>query len=275
MTAGSRDGYGDLHSHLVPSVDDGVRSLDEALAGVGRLIDAGVRRIVTTPHLRGSLTRDLDAFESRMEEMDRAWDAVSAAVAEAHPDLEFRRGHEVMLDTPDADLSDPRVRLGGGDFVLVEWPRLQVPPETPAVVGRIRFSGLRPIIAHPERYAGVDRELRVMDEWRRMGAYLQVSHGSLVGRYGDRARTRAFRILRRGWADYLSSDYHGRPGQELYLGEAREVLASQGGEEHFALLAGRNPARLFRGEEPLPVPQLEVERGFWERLKAIFVPEGD
>lgn len=270
MTGGSSEGYGDLHSHLVPGVDDGVRDLDQALAAVDRMMERGIRRIVTTPHLNGSLTREPDAFSSRMQSMDRAWEKVSEAVADRRPELDFRRGHEVMLDIPDVDLSDERVRLGGGDFVLVEWPRLQVPPETPRVVSRIRFSGLRPVIAHPERYMGVDRELTVFEEWRRMGAYLQVSHGSLVGRYGDRARTRALRILKRGWADYLSSDYHGRPGQELYLNRARELLEGEGGAEHFDLLTRTNPARLFRNEEPVPVPALELDGGFWQRVKELF-----
>lgn len=275
MSDRSSGGYGDLHSHLVPAVDDGARTMDEALAGVERMVDVGVRRIITTPHLRGSLTREAEAFESRMEAVDRAWRQVSEEVAEAYPDLDFRRGHEIMLDIPDVDLSDARLRLGGGDFVLVEWPRLQVPPGTPGVVSRIRFAGLKPIIAHPERYTGVDRELSVLESWRRSGGFLQVSYGSLVGRYGDRVRARAFRILERGWADYLSTDFHGRPGHELFLDEAAKLLEEQGGREHFDLLAGTNPARLCRGEEPLPVPALEVKRGFWERLRGIFVSNAD
>lgn len=266
-------GYGDLHSHLVPGVDDGAPSVEDALEGVGRMVDAGFERIVTTPHLDGSLTRQPDAFASRMERMDRAWKGVRDAVSEAHPELDFRRGHEVMLDQPDVDLSDERVRLAGTSFVLVEWPGLQVPPQTSRVLSRIRFGGLRPVVAHPERYRGLDRELRIVDEWRGAEAFLQVSYGSLVGRYGDRARRNAFRLLNRGWADYLSTDFHGRPHLELYVREARRALLEEGGEEQFALLARENPARLLRDQEPLPVPELGLDRSFWQRLKELFTPE--
>lgn len=273
MTDTGSDGYGDLHSHLVPGVDDGVRDLEEALEAVGRMCAVGIRRIVTTPHLVGSLTREPEAFESRMESLDGAWQKVSREVEHRHPELEFERGHEVMIDVPDVDFSDVRVRLAGTDFVLVEWPRLQVPPGTPGVVSRIRFAGLRPVIAHPERYWGMDRDLEIVEEWRRMGAYLQVSYGSLLGRYGDEPRTRAFRLLKRGWADYLSSDFHGRPRQELHLERARALLEDEGGAEHFDLLARTNPSRVLRGQEPLSVPPLELRGGFWQRLKALFAPE--
>ncbi len=274
MPEGTADGYGDLHSHLVPGVDDGVRDLSEALAAIGRMVDAGIRHIVTTPHLDGTLTHTPEAFRARMDAMDRAWEAVRSAAVERWEGLEFRRGHELMLDTPDADVSDERLRLGGTSFVLVEWPRLHVPPHTADVVSRLRFAGVRPIIAHPERYYGIDRELAVVEGWRRAGAYLQVTHGSLVGRYGDSARTRAFRLLKRGWVDYLSTDYHGRPGRDLHLAEARRLVEKEGGDEQFDLLTRTNPIRLLGDEEPLPVPRLDLDGGFWARLRGIFTSGG-
>lgn len=273
MSAVESGGYGDLHSHLVPGVDDGARSLEDALEGVGRMVDAGIGRIVTTPHLDGSLTRQPEAFASRMERMDDAWRRVRDAVFEAYPGLDFRRGHEVMLDLPDVDLSDERIRLGGTSFVLVEWPGLQVPPETSRVLSRIRFGGLRPVIAHPERYRGLDPELRLVGEWRRAEAFLQVSYGSLVGRYGPRARRNAFRLLEKGWADYLSTDFHGRPHLKLYVDEGRRALLQEDGKEQLELLARENPGRLLRDEDPLPVPGLSLGRSFWQRLKDLFTPE--
>lgn len=276
MTEDTPSGLGDLHSHLVPAVDDGAPTLEDALEGIERMREAGIERIVTTPHLEGSLTREPDGYNSFLDRMDEAWQKVSTAAAERFPELDFRRGQEVMLDIPDVDFSDQRIRLGGTSFVLVEWPRLHVPPETPRVVSRIRFGGLKPVIAHPERYSGVDPDLQIMGEWRRMGAYLQVTYGSFVGRYGDRAKRRAFRLLERGWIDYLSTDFHGRPRLDLYLSEARQILERAGADEQFALLASTNPARLLEDEEPLPVPGVERESGLWKRLRRLFGQgEGD
>ncbi len=257
----------DLHNHLVPGVDDGARSLDDTLGSVERMTQEGIRRILTTPHLDGSLTLDRELLEERLSEVSAAFERAAEAVAGRFPDVELRRGHEVMMDVPDVRFDDPRTRLNGSSFVLVEWPRLQLPPGTTAALARIRSQGYRPIVAHPERYIGI--ELSLARQWREVGSYLQVNYGSLAGRYGSEARAFAFRLLRRGWVDYFSSDFHGRPERRIYRREAAQRLEELGASDTFARLSGTNPSRVFTDEEPLPVPVLPAERGFWAKVKEI------
>ena len=262
----------DIHSHLVPDVDDGARNLEDVLDSVARMTREGIRKILTTPHLDGSLTANTERLEERLSEVDTAFETARRAVAEGFPEVEFRRGHEVMLDVPDVDFSDPRVRLGGTSFVLVEWPRLHLPPGTVQVLNRIGDAGYRPIVAHPERYIGVD--LNVARAWREAGAYLQVNYGSLDGRYGGEARSFALKLLRRGWADYLASDYHGRPDRKLYRTEVWHRMEALGGHEALVHLCLTNPGRVFRDESPLPVPPLPPEQGLWAKVKGILSQEG-
>lgn len=257
----------DIHSHLVPGVDDGSRTLDDTLESVGRMSALGIRRIVTTPHLRGSLSLDRAAFHERLEEVDSAWEQAVGVVAERHPEVRLERGHEVMLDVPDVDLADPRVRLAGTSFVLVEWPRLRLPPSTGKVIRRIVSEGYRPVIAHPERYIGLSRSIPSVIEWREAGAHLQVNYGSLVGRYGGEARMAALGLLRRGWVDYLSSDFHGRPGLPVDKEEAWSRMEDLGGEEALTLLCVVNPGRILDDKAPLPVPALPPRRSVLEKVK--------
>ena len=266
MTAGVEARVGDLHSHLVPGVDDGARSIEESLEAVERMVANGIGRIVTTPHLNASLTRDTDRLEECLEKVDRAWRELAEQVGERFPDLEFFRGHEVMLDVPDPDLTDSRLRLAGTSFVLVEWPRLQIPPQTERVIGRIVESGYHPIIAHPERYSGMKQELTVAGAWRNAGAYLQVNHGSFVGRYGPDARGVATEFVARGWVDYLSSDFHARAHLQIHLTDAQDFFTTNGGQEQLRVLTVSNPARVLRGELPLPVSPLRTRRPFWSRF---------
>jgi protein-tyrosine phosphatase len=263
-------GLTDLHSHLVPGVDDGARTVEDALEGIGRLWEAGVRTLVTTPHLEGFLTQIPQKLDDRLGEVDRAWESLESAAGGAFPGMRLLRGHEVMLDVPDPVLTDPRVRLAGTPFVLVEWPRLRVPPATTQVLARLRDQGVRIILAHPERYHGMDSEGNLAGAWRQMGALLQVNYGSLVGRYGEGPRKRAFAFLERGWVDLFSTDFHGRPHLNLFIDEVRDAMDALGGEEQFDVLARQNPSRILWGGELLPAPPLAVKKGLREKVWNLF-----
>ncbi len=263
--------FADVHNHLVPDVDDGARHVEDTLDAVERLTLLGIRKIVTTPHLEGRLSLEPDALEERLAEVTEAFEVASAAVAEAFPEVDLRRGHEVMLDIPDVDFSDPRMRLGGTRFALVEWPRLHLPPGTTKVLRRIRDEGHVPIVAHPERYVGIDLELAA--SWRDAGALLQVNYGSLDGRYGPDAHKLAMRLLRRGWVDYMASDFHARPDRSIYMLEARDRLQEMGAGEAFVTMSLTNPARILRDEMPLPVAPLPLERGLWARVRGLLGSE--
>ena len=260
------DGTTDLHSHLVPGVDDGARTIEESLEGVARMLDAGITRIVTTPHVDASICRDEARFASRMAELDAGFDELRAAMGEAHPDVELSRGQEVMLDDPFPDLTDPRLRIAGTRFVLVEWPRLSIPPSTPDVIARIRETGWIPIIAHPERYRDILRDFGVVSAWRRAGACLQMNNGSLVGRYGRAPQAAAIRLLEGGWVDLLSSDFHARAHLSVFLTEVEEWMRARGYDEVLELLTRVNPARILSDELPEPVPSVTIERSLWTRL---------
>jgi len=263
----------DLHSHLVPGVDDGARDLDDTLYAIEAMTGEGIRKILTTPHLDGSLTRKPEELEERLTEVTEAWEEAALAIGERFPEVDFRRGHEVMLDVPDVDFSDPRIRLAGTSFVLIEWPRLHIPPGTVHVIENIVAAGYRPIIAHPERYIGMDRALGEAVRWRQAGAYLQVNYGSLLGRYGGEARSTAFRLLRRGWVDYLSSDFHPRPDRKLNKAEVWQQLHDLGAQEALVHMGLTNTSRVFRDELPLPVPLIPPEKGFWAKVKTILNPD--
>lgn len=259
----------DIHNHLVPGVDDGARDIGAVLESIERMTRHGIRRVITTPHVVGSLSLDPERLEDRLDTVTRAWEEAAVAIGQSFPEVEYRRGHEVLLDVPNVDLSDERMRMAGTSFVLVEWPRMRLPPGTAQVLGRIAEQGYHPIVAHPERYEGLGAALPLAQQWREVGAYLQVNYGALAGRFGSEAQSTAYRLLRRGWVDYLASDFHGHTQLKLYKSEAWEALEELGAEEVLVHLCSTNPGRILNDEAPLPVPPLPVERGFWARLKGM------
>ncbi len=122
-------------------------------------------------------TGDPAGFADFLGQVDASFESLRLAVERQFPGFALRRGHEIRLDRPDPDLSDARVRLGGSDAVLVEWPAFQIPPETPSVLRGLLGQGVRPVLAHPERYRGYDADLGLIGRWREAGVLLQVPFG--------------------------------------------------------------------------------------------------
>jgi len=249
----------DLHAHLMPGVDDGAESEVETREALLRMREAGVERATATPHFKASLVADAGALGSRLAELDAGWAKAQAVAAEVGMRLE--RAAEVMLDTPEPDFSDARLRLAGGSFVLVEFPYLSVPPRSSDVIARIRSAGWTPIVAHPERYMGMDAELERARSWRERGAYLQLNGRSLLGTYGSTARQLAVALLERGLVDYVASDYHalGRPRIAEYAAALDELGAGEAAD----LLLRVNPARALDGQAPIPVGSIRAPRRRW------------
>lgn len=263
-------GRTDFHSHLVPGVDDGAREPAESAYALGRFRAEGVGQVITTPHFMGSLTLNPARLEARLAELDAGWNTLAGVVrddAALHGSaLRVERGVEVMLDVPEPDLREPRLRLAGGPFVLVEYHNLQLPPNAEVAITALVRQGWRPVIGHPERYRNLAPSLGQIASLRQAGALLQVNAGSLFGDYGRTAASHARAVLANGWADYLSSDYHcrGEPG----LARCAGSLVEAGFEEQAELLSVTNPGRLLDGDDPLPVPPLRtrVARRWWRRL---------
>lgn len=262
----------DFHSHLVPGVDDGARDPADSAAALARFRAEGAGQVITTPHFLGSLTLDPARADARLVELDAGWTLLQEVVAadgvKMGSALRVERGAEVMLDVPEPDLSDERLRLAGGPFVLVEYPMLRLPPVNAelALVG-LRARGWIPVVAHPERYRNLDATLVELARFRNAGAFLQINAGSLFGDYGKTAAGHARRILLTGEADFVCSDYHarGEPGTQRFV----TTMADAGFGEQAELLTVTNPARLLAGEPPLRVPPIQAKseaRSLWNRF---------
>lgn len=255
----------DFHNHLIPAVDDGAADLADSRSGMATMVDQGATTIVATPHFRGSMAgraRDRNAY---LAVIDKAWEELRELGRNEFPKVRLERGAEVMLDVPSPDLSDSRLRLAGTSFVLCEFPFMRIPPHSIRAIGTLVANGVQPVIAHPERYSNTMGNLELMEDWKAAGAFLQVNCGSLTGQYGAAAKRIAWDLVRRGVADYLSSDYHARG--RCQIAECAAALTEAGGRSQLRALTVTNPQRMLRGEPPLPVAPLSARKPkLWRRL---------
>ena len=177
----------DLHSHILPGVDDGVRTLDEAVALARAAAAEGVTTIAATPHVRHD-------YPTAVERMEAGVAEVRAALAAAGVPVEVVPGGELDLEFS-ATFSDDELRrfsLGGsGRFILLEFPDAGWPLALNGRLAALRALGLAALLAHPERNAEVRARPGVLAAAVEHGALVQVTAGSLEGRMGRTAQAAA------------------------------------------------------------------------------------
>jgi len=243
----------DLHTHLLPGVDDGATAIDESVAVLERFAAEGVTVVVCTPHLDASVAHEAPVEKHAVLHAELA--------ARAPAGLALRTGWEIQLDRPGIDLTSPALHLGGSTAALVEFHNMTVPPNSAKEIYRLRMSGVVPLLAHPERYQGATPEL--VEEWRGAGGVMQLDAYMLFGRAPICRLARV--LLQQGLIDCIASDNH---GDRRSLIAARRWLEELGAAEQARILTETNPARLLAGERLLPVdPVAEANEGVLARLR--------
>ncbi len=246
----------DLHSHLLPAVDDGSRTVAQSVKVLQEMAAQGVTDICLTPHLRAG--RLAEAPPAAHEEAFAALQAAAPAVPRLH------RGAEVMLDRPLTVSGDKarRCTLGGTRYMLVEFPRMVAYDTVTIALGRIVDLGLLPLLAHPERYSCCSVE--AVARWRELGARTQVDATTLLSTQFRGQRARA--LLSAGLADILAADNH---GDDRTMATGRKFLEAQDAREQAELLTVLNPRAILSDEALAPVPPVEIRRTWMQRIRQL------
>lgn len=236
----------DLHSHVLPGLDDGTKDLSEALALCEAAAEDGIEILAATPHVRHD-------YPTTPDEMEEAL----AALRAASPALDVVAGGELdlaELDRPHDELR--RFALGGGDALLVETPYIGWPLDLAERLFRLRVQGFRLVLAHPERNADVHARPELLEPIVQGGTLVQLTAASVDGRLGSNTKRCARTLLERGLAHLISSDAHAPNVRAVGLsGAVREV-----GEELGRWLTVDVPRALLEGREPPPRPVVRTRR---------------
>jgi len=253
----------DLHSHILPGIDDGAPDLDASLALAGAAVADGTRRMVATPHVSGDYDYDLDDIGRRTGE-------VNAALARQELPLAVLPGAEIALARL-SGLSDDDLRLlslGGGGCVLVESPYSPSAPFLDEALFDLQIRGFTPVLGHPERSPVFQGDLERVRELVARGVLCSITAGSLAGRFGAKPRRVSLELLSEGLVHSVDSDAHdtrGRPpGLSAGFGAAEEELPGIGRQIDW--YARDAPAAILAGEplpqapEPPPRPRSALRR---------------
>ena len=250
----------DLHSHLIPGIDDGARTTEQSLRVLARFAADGVTGVVCTPHLSASQVSHGIA-ETLIEERDRKLGALRT-VADDGPAL--HPGFEILLDEPlpATAMGDRRLSLAGSRYYLVEFPLAVVGGFGDQVLYRMAQAGIVPVVAHPERYA--DCSPRLVARWREVGARIQVD-ATTITRASERGH-RARQLLAAGLADVLAADNHG-DGRSLASAAAFVREKAEDAHEAIDLLTRRNPSAVVEDRDLAEVPPVRIDEGMLGRAR--------
>jgi protein-tyrosine phosphatase len=237
----------DLHAHVLPGLDDGVRSLEEACDLVRRSHAGGVGVIAATPHVR-------DDYPTTPEQMEDGVATLRAELASEGIPVEVVEGGELALDRLGL-LSEDDVRRFSfgqrGHCVLLECPYFGTPLELMPAIHAVRDWSLVPLVAHPERNPDLMERPERGRALVEAGALLQVTALSVSGGLGPRPRAAAEKLLELGLVHVLASDAHGPHIREGGLAEAAEAIRDAA---LAAYLTEEAPAAILAGEHIKPPP---------------------
>lgn len=194
----------DIHSHLIPGIDDGAKSMDDAIQMIKVLCDLGIQKIVTTPHIMD------EYFPNRESDILNGLKNLRNAISEHKLNVEIEAAAEYFVD--DVFLS----RLDGnasfltfGDrFILIEGSTFVENPNMLNVIFQLNTLGYHPVLAHPERYTYYLNQYDIFQTFRSKGCLLQLNLMSLVGKYGKTEKELAIRLLKDNLIDFVGTDLH-------------------------------------------------------------------
>jgi protein-tyrosine phosphatase len=235
-------GFVDLHCHWVAAIDDGARSTTESIELLRGLKSIGFDRVVATPHMRPGM------FDNTKADLERAYEKTVAAIAGAADLPELGLSSEHWFD----DVVFARLLAGealpypGGHAALVEFPTQTFPAKVTHRFFDMRTRKLRPVLAHPERYEPVWRDIEVLDPIVDGGTLLLLDVAALAGKYGRAPRRAAEELLEGGYYYAACSDAHA-PRDVTEVEKGIKALFEQAGTEEACFLLRDGPKAILAG----------------------------
>ena len=193
----------DMHSHLIPGIDDGAKTMDDSLALIRRMHELGYKKLITTPHIQH------DFYKNTPEIILGGLEKVRAALKAENIPVEIEAAAEYLLDDGFEELAEKGKLLSfSNKYILVELSYFNPNPNLNSIVFNLQIDGYKVILAHPERYSYWFDKFRKYEELKERGVFFQVNIVSLAGFYQAACKKTAEMLIERGMIDLVGSDMH-------------------------------------------------------------------
>jgi protein-tyrosine phosphatase len=235
----------DIHSHILPEVDDGARTMEEALEMAHIAACDGIQQMVCTPHMFNGISDNPHPAEI----LERVG-AFQEAITKENPEgLRVLPGNEVHVSHEIAEQARTNrvTKLNNHNYMLVEFPSMTVPVGADELFYRLQLNGIRPILVHPERNSQLQARPKMVAAFVERGVYIQVTAMSVTGEFGAAAKNCAESLLRHNCVHFLATDAHRAERRPPILSRGRDAAAEVIGAEKARKLVWDNPLAVVTG----------------------------
>ena len=235
----------DVHSHILPSVDDGANDINETFKILEEACNAGFSDIFATSHyIEGE-------YEFNKTDREFIIEALMQKIEEEGLNIKLHIGAEgyISSDFPKLIEAGEVPTLGNSRYVLFELPLRAKVMYTSEVINKLLNMKLIPIIAHPERYEIVQDDPSIAIDWIDDGALLQCNYASIIGRYGLTAKETLFKLLDANAVNFLGTDNHRAGSIYTKMSEIKKEFIKRIGKDKFYELSEINPRCILNNEE--------------------------
>lgn len=237
----------DIHHHLLFALDDGPKDLDSAVAQAEAAAADGITHIACTPHANSAWEFSPETNRERLQAIrERVGDRLTLGLG-----CDFHLSRENIVEA----LEKPaKFTINNGRYLLVEFAEFTIPEQIGDTFDEFRSLGMTPIITHPERNPLLQQKHERMAEWLRADCLVQITAGSLEGRFGKTAQDLGWELLRKKWVHFIATDAHNLDRRPPHLRVAYEAVARKFDEATAQRLCVENPRAAFEnlplGEQP-------------------------
>lgn len=247
----------DIHSHILPGLDDGSKSLEESVEMAVMAAESGTTDIVASPHANQDYKFDPRVVEQKISEVQ----AAVGDVPQIHYGCDF---HLTMENIEDALRAPKKYSIDHHGYLLVEFSDFHIPKTADEIFSRMMQAGLTPIVTHPERNQLLQKRLPELEAWAAQGVLMQVTALSFLGRFGRTAKRFAEELMSHSMVHVVASDAHDTKWRTTDMRESRRYIEKQYGLEVAERLFEENPRSVLAGVPITPVPlPIRKKRWFW------------
>ncbi|HIW21123.1 MAG TPA: capsular biosynthesis protein [Candidatus Dorea intestinavium] len=234
----------DIHTHILPKLDDGAKSLEESIKLLEFEIENKVKGVILTPHYRKNM------FEASIQNRERSWQALNQEVKKRKLPIKLYMGCEFHSKRDMVELLDKGVpfTLNKTKNVLVEFSSEDNFSYVREQIFKLRSGGYKPIIAHIERYPAFKGKLNLVEELIDLGAKIQITGGAVLGDYGFFTKRTCHQLLKNHLVHFVASDLHHLSNEGIELLKCAKYISKKYGEEYAREIFETNPKEII-GEE--------------------------